>query len=291
MKFSPLTFLLAVFRASRFTLHVLYGLFLAIFYPSWNIERQQRILQKWSAKLIRILNVRVNLAGEVSLRDVKNGLIVANHISWLDVYVMNSVLPLRFVAKAEVREWPVIGWLCERAQTIFIERNKRSDTIRTNMQAVEWLQRGGCIAIFPEGTSTDGTHVKHFHSSLLQPAVDAQVPVYPVAVQYRNKDGKLNTDAAYIGEMTFIQSLWKILCSRDLNAHLVTSPALDSQTENRRNLAQEAYKYISQAISFEHSAHQYAADVKVPDSCEVNSPSECKPFDAAPILNTSSRSH
>lgn len=244
-----LTLPLACFRAIRLALHLLYGALLAVVFPSLDPARQKRILQRWSAALLGILSVRISTTGAVSLQEVRHGLIVANHISWLDVIVLNSVLPLRFVAKSEVRNWPLIGWLCARAQTIFIERNKRSDTARTNLQAVESLRQGNCMAIFPEGTTTDGSHVRHFHSSLLQPAIDAQTPIYPVAIRYHDADGQPNMDAAYIGDMTFIESLWKILRSSDLRACLTATPTLNTGIENRRALALEAHQRISAALS------------------------------------------
>lgn len=245
---SPVTLALAGFRAMRFVLHLLYGAMLASVFPFLSIRYQKRVLRRWSAELLGIFNVRISTTGVVSLQDVTHGMIVANHISWLDVIVLNAVLPLRFVAKAEVRHWPVIGWLCVRAQTLFIERGKRSDTARTNRLIAESLQRGNCMALFPEGTTTDGSHVHHFHASLLQPAIDAHTHIYPVAIRYHDKDDKQNQDAAYIGDMTFIESLWKILCSRDLNARLIATPAIDTQTKNRRALAQEAHHRITLAL-------------------------------------------
>jgi 1-acyl-sn-glycerol-3-phosphate acyltransferase len=241
--------MLACFRAVRLVLHLLWGALLAIIYPSLQVGLQKRIMQRWSARLVKVLHVRVSVTGDIPLHEIKQGLIVANHISWIDVYVMSSVLPMRFVAKSEVRSWPFIGWLCTRAQTIFIERNKRSDTIRTNLQMVEHLQQTNCVAIFPEGTTSDGSQVRHFHASLLQPAIDAQTPIYPVAIHYHDKHNKPNPDAAYIDEMSFGDSLWKILCSRDLHARVSTTVALSTQTENRRVLALKAHQHITRALS------------------------------------------
>jgi 1-acyl-sn-glycerol-3-phosphate acyltransferase len=107
------------------------------------------------------------------------------------------------------------------------------------------------MAIFPEGTTTDGSQVKHFHASLLQPAIDAQTPIYPVAIRYHDKDYKPNQDAAYIDDMSFIESMWKILSSRDLQACLTTTTALPTQFENRRTLATQAHQCISYALSIE----------------------------------------
>jgi 1-acyl-sn-glycerol-3-phosphate acyltransferase len=243
-----LTLPVACFRTARFALHLSYGVLLAVALPSLSNKQQRRILQSWSAELLAIMHVRVSTSGEVSLQDVTSGLIVANHTSWLDVIVLNSILPLRFVAKSEVRQWPVIGWLCAQAQTLFIARQKRSDTARTNLQMVESLQQGSCMALFPEGSTTDGSQVKHFHASLLQPAIDAQTNIYPVALRYHDQHGNPNTDAAYIDEMTFVESLWKILRSRDLHVHVRSTCALDTQTAHRRTLAREAHRQISCAL-------------------------------------------
>jgi len=241
----------ACFRAMRLGLHIFYGILLATIYPSLPLKLQKRIMQRWSSELLDILHVQISLEGEISLKHITQGLIVANHISWLDVFLLSSVLPMRFVAKSEVRGWPFIGYLCARAQTIFIERNKRSDTVRTNQQAVETLRKGSCMAIFPEGTTTNGLQVGHFHASLFQPAIDAQTPIYPVAIHYHDKNNKTNFDAAYIDDMSFVESMWKILSSRDLHARLTATTALSTQVENRRILAQEAHRCITHALSIE----------------------------------------
>lgn len=239
----------ASLRAIRLVLHLFYGGLLALFYPSLPVSLQKRIMHRWSVELLDVLHVRLSVTGELPLHEIKQGLIVANHISWLDVFVMASVLPMRFVAKSEVRSWPFIGWLCARANTIFIERNKRSDTIRTNQQAVEHLRSGNCMAIFPEGTTSDGTQVRHFHASLLQPAIDAQTSIYPVAIHYHDKNNQANFDAAYIDDMSFIESLWKILSSPNLHVRLTSTEAISTQAENRRILALEAHRRISHALS------------------------------------------
>jgi 1-acyl-sn-glycerol-3-phosphate acyltransferase len=231
-----------------------YGGLLALIYPSVPVNLQKRIMHRWSVELLVVLHVRIRVTGDIKLGGITQGLIIANHISWLDVFVMSSVLPMRFVAKSEVRSWPFIGWLCARADTIFIERNKRSDTIRTNIQAVEHLQKGNCMAIFPEGTTSDGKQIGHFHASLLQPAIDSQTPIYPVGIHYHDSTNKPNYDAAYIGEMTFVESMWKILSSRDLHVRLTTAPPLATQAANRRVLALEARRRIAHVLSIEPPA-------------------------------------
>lgn len=240
--------LIALFRAARLALHLTFGLALAIFYPWLSHVIRRRILQCWSGKLLCIFNVRIDVDGDDALHNLRQGLIVTNHISWLDVFVLNSVVPMRFVAKSEVRGWPVIGWLCSRAQTLFIERGKARSAARMNVQLVELLHRGECLAIFPEGTTTDGTKVAHFHSSLLQPAIDAKAQVHPIAIRYQNDDGAHSTAAAYIDDMSFGASMWNLLRTPRLHVRLMATPPLEAQTMDRRDLTRTAHERISAVL-------------------------------------------
>lgn len=247
--------LVALFRTARFVLHLMYGLTLAISYPWLRGTLQRRILQRWSSDLLSIFGIKVQMHGGDDTGTIRHGLIVTNHISWLDVFILNSVIPMRFVAKSEVRRWPVIGWLCARAQTLFIERGKARSAARINVQLVELLKRGECLAVFPEGTTTDGAQVAHFHSSLLQPAIDAGAPLYPIAIRYQNKHGQRSDAAAYIDELSFGASLWQILCAQDLQVRLIVTPPLDTQDSDRRALTRNAHRHISSALlALENSA-------------------------------------
>lgn len=250
---------IALLRAARLALHIGYGLMLAIAYPRFPAALRRRILQRWSAALLTIFNVRVELAPDSSLRGLRSGLIVTNHISWLDVFVLNAVVPMRFVAKAEVRRWPFIGWLCARAQTLFIERGKARAAARMNVQLVELLQRGECLAVFPEGTTTDGAQVGHFHPSLLQPAIDAAARVHPVAIRYHDGTGSRSSAAAYIGELSFGASLWNILSTPELHVRLIASPALDACTLDRRSLTSSARTQIAGALALADSQNFHPA--------------------------------
>ena len=240
--------LIALFRAVRLALHIGYGLTLAVAYPWFSKALQRHILQRWSADLLHIFNVRIDIAGNDPLRKLRHGLIVTNHISWLDVFVLNAVVPMRFVAKSEVRRWPVIGWLCARAQTLFIERGKARSAARINVQLVDLLQRGGCLAVFPEGTTTDGTSVAHFHSSLLQPAIDAGAPTHPIAIRYVDAGGAHSTAAAYIDDLSFGTSMWNILNEPELHVRLIATPPLNARDMDRRTLTRTAHERISTAL-------------------------------------------
>jgi 1-acyl-sn-glycerol-3-phosphate acyltransferase len=236
---------IALFRSLRLTLHIGYGLLMAIAYPRLSSSLRRRILKNWSADLLRILNVEL-LATGFSVRG--SGLIVSNHISWLDIFVLNAVVPMRFVAKSEVRSWPVIGWLCARANTLFIERGNARAAARINQQISALMRQGECLAAFPEGTSTDGSQVAHFHASLLQPAIDANVALHPVAIRYQDADGTRSTAAAYCGDISFGASLWTLLNTPRLHVRLLPTPTLHTLGFERRELAQHAHASISAVL-------------------------------------------
>lgn len=235
-------------RTLRFLLHLLHGLLLALIYPRLSHMAKRHILQSWSAKLLHILNVHIELAQDERLHAPHNVLIVSNHISWLDIFVLNAVIPMRFVAKAEVRHWPVLGWLCARAETLFIERGKARAAARINARMVELLQHGETLAVFPEGTTTDGSHLAHFHSSLLQPAIDAAGKIQPLAIRYLDERGTPSTLPAYIGEMSFVSSLRNILGARRLHVRLTTLAPLDTRLGDRRALTALARQQIHSAL-------------------------------------------
>jgi 1-acyl-sn-glycerol-3-phosphate acyltransferase len=193
------------------------------------------------------------------LRNFKHGLIVTNHISWLDVFVLNTLVPMRFVAKSDVRHWPVLGWLCVRAQTLFIERGKARSAARINIQMTELLKGGESLAIFPEGTTTDGNQVAHFHSSLLQPAIDAGVHIYPITLRYQNVHGIHSLAPAYIADISFATSLWRILNTDELHVRLVTTAPLDTSTGDRRGLTRLAQQQISTTLQAMQDAAPHPA--------------------------------
>jgi 1-acyl-sn-glycerol-3-phosphate acyltransferase len=247
---------IALFRATRFALHLVYGLTIAVAFPWFGLSVRRRILQQWSRSLLDIFNVKIHF----NTKQTYHGLIVTNHISWLDVFVLNAVVPMRFVAKSEVRRWPAIGWLCARAQTLFIERGKARSAARINMQMVELLQHGECLAVFPEGTTTDGKHLAHFHSSLLQPAINAKALVHPIAIRYQDEHGAQSNAAAYIGDMSFGESLWNILSTRELHVRLIATAPLEACGMDRRSLTMMAHERIGDAVRAGNQTKTFATE-------------------------------
>jgi 1-acyl-sn-glycerol-3-phosphate acyltransferase len=249
----PPNMLVSVLRGGRLAVHLFSGMLLAIIYPYLNQTSQRRTMKMWSKKLLDIFNIGLQIEGPQPGRGEGGCLIVANHISWLDIFVLNAIYPVRFIAKSEVRAWPFIGWLCQRSGTIFIDRATRPQSISrnssmVNQQLSHLLKQGACIGLFPEGTTTDGKQVGHFHSALIQPAIETGTRLCPIALRYQDQEGELEIAAAFVGNMTLAQSIWKILRCPHLNALVVFTPALLTVNANRRVLARTAQAAITQGL-------------------------------------------
>lgn len=170
-------------------------------------------MQWWCKQLLAAFNLRVDVIGiapEYSPAFLNN-MLIANHVSWADVHALNSILPLRFIAKSEIKHWPIFGYLVRCANTLFIDRNKKHDAQRTAQLVTERLLAGDNIGLFPEGTTTDGTELKPFKSSLMQAAIDAKSTIWPVVVRYKTAYGAVDTSLAYAGETTLFASMQQML--------------------------------------------------------------------------------
>lgn len=216
-------------------------------YPGWAPSHQRHYVRSWSRRLLRALGIRLVVHGHLSEAQHHNLLVVANHISWLDIFVLHAVHPTRFVAKAELASWPVFGFLIRRSGTIFLERARRHDTARVNRNISEALAGGDCIGVFPEGTTSEGRAVMRFHASLLQPIVDAGGHVQPIALRYLEADGSFAAAPAYVDDMPFFTCFWSIVGSRNLQVAVWLYPLLDAATAHRRELAHAARESIMSA--------------------------------------------
>ena len=176
-------------------------------------------------------------------------MIVTNQVSWLDAFVLNAIHPVRFIAKSEPRFGSITGWLRRRSGTLFIARTMGKDPSAANLHISKLLKQGASLAVFPESQPTDGKQTGHFHSALLQPAIDAGVRVCPIALRYQDEWGRLSTAAALSIEPTLLRSIWKILCGRHINALVVfTPPLLTTINDNRRVLARAAQTNVAQGL-------------------------------------------
>jgi 1-acyl-sn-glycerol-3-phosphate acyltransferase len=239
-----------IVRSARVLAHVVGGLATTVFVFPWvGTPTRQRLLRKWCRQLLRMLKVEARVHWRHDGDMPSNVLIVANHISWLDIFVLNSLQPARFVAKADLRRLPVAGRLMANVGTLFIERERRRDAHTVNRHTVEALTRGDVVAVFPEGTTSDGTGLLKFHSSLLQSVVDAKAHVQPIAIRYRTPGGEHCAAPAYVGEMSLFSSLWRVTGERGFVAELHVMPPFPAGAAHRRELSRAAEEAIRTVLA------------------------------------------
>lgn len=238
------------YRAIRLFLHLLRGvLTVALVFPAYGRQRRKRAVRRWSAGVLSILNVVPRLHGLPPVHPGRALVLVANHVSWLDIQLIHAAWQVRFVAKSEVRDWPVIGWLSARTGTLFIERGSGRHAARINQAIHAAFVDGDPIGVFPEGTTTQGDELGKFHASLLQPAVDEDALVCPVALRYLDASGKLCVDASYVGETSLLESIRMILRQPRIDAELHFLDPIEARGRTRRNLASETRASIGRALN------------------------------------------
>lgn len=205
-------------RSLRALLHALCGLATIVFiFPRVDAIARQAHVQDWARGMLRVLGIGLDVRGEPPAGGPM--LLVSNHISWLDILVLHAARYCRFVSKSEVRHWPLIGTLATGAGTLYIERASRRDALRVVHQMSASLEAGDVVAVFPEGTTSDGASVLPFHANLIQAAVSADAPALPVALQFVDAgSGARSLSACYIDDDTLVGSLWRVLTGPAITA-------------------------------------------------------------------------
>ncbi|MFZ6045152.1 lysophospholipid acyltransferase family protein [Pseudomonas sp. CR3202] len=204
---------------------------------------RQRLTCWFLARLAGALPFRVRVSGVVPEQPM---LWVSNHVSWTDIPLLGALAPLSFLSKAEVRAWPVAGWLAHKAGTLFIRRGS-GDSGLVGQQLARHLGDGRNLLIFPEGTTTDGSLLKTFHSRLLTSAVETGVPVQPVAIRYL-RDGGRDEIAPFIGEDDLLSHLVRLLRSDRAEVQIQLLEPIASQGLSRTALSQQAKSAVQQAL-------------------------------------------
>lgn len=229
-------------------LHILNGFFLALLFLREEIHPgtlAAKLTLSWHKRICKIFGVKIKTQGKINQTPT---LFVVNHISWFDIPALGSVVPVHFLSKDEVNSWPIIGLLAKKAGTLFIKRGARGAAEQSLAEIIKALSNGGHVIIFPEGTTTDGTSVKRFHSRLFQAAIDAGAPVQPIALMYPHPDG-VHPKAPFIGDTQFLESTLDMISEKQMAVELNFLPAIESHDYNRDELATLSHDMIHQHIT------------------------------------------
>ena len=241
-------FLVALWRIAATVALVANGLWqVHVVLPRLDEAGRLARVQAWSVRLLACLGIELRVEGTPRAGGV---LIVANHVSWLDISTLHAVAPqLRFVSKAAIAHWPLVGSLTRAARTLFIEREKKRDALRVVHEVAGALASGDTVGVFPEGTTGPGGTVMPFHANLLQAAIAKGVPVQPVALRYSEPGLPVSVAAQYIGDTTLVGSVFKVAGARRLVVHVAfLEPEPPGETERRR-LAQAVQERIAARLA------------------------------------------
>jgi 1-acyl-sn-glycerol-3-phosphate acyltransferase len=238
--------LAGAWRLTRATLHVLHGMLVMLRFPALTEAQRHQRIGWWSAGLVRAMGLTLQVSG---IPRPGATLLVANHVSWLDIAAIHAAVPqARFVSKADVLAWPLLGWLIRNAGTLFIERERKRDALRVVHTMAEALQRGQTVAVFPEGTTGLGPELLPFHANLLQAAVSTGTPVQPVALRFFDAEHRFSPAATFVGDTTLLQSIWRLACARDMGVQVQILPPVGSEHADRRALAGHLRELIGQTL-------------------------------------------
>jgi 1-acyl-sn-glycerol-3-phosphate acyltransferase len=246
--------LLGVWRLGRAVLHGLHGVaIVCLRFPSLSRAGRQARVRWWADKMLRLLGLRLQVEG--TFRPGAK-MIAANHVSWLDILAVHAVCPeARFVSKAEVRDWPLVGRLVAAGDSLYIERHRKRDALRVVHQSTQALLDGDTVAVFPEGTTGPGLELLPFHANLLQAAVATATPVQAVALRYADRTAAISPAALWVGDTTLAQTLWLLATADGLVAHLRVLPSRMTAHADRRALVDALRIDIESALADVDSRH------------------------------------
>jgi 1-acyl-sn-glycerol-3-phosphate acyltransferase len=232
-----------ILRLARIGVHIIRGIvvcsrlaFLRTFAPQRHRRVRPLIEYRWLSKLARIMAVHWEVVGT----PVKGpAVFAANHISWLDVAVLSALCNADFIAKQEVREWPLFGWFAREGGSLFVRRGN-AGSARKIADLMTWrLVAGGRITIFPEGTSSRGDRVKPFRSPLFQAALRAECPVQPVALSYDGPDDAKGL-VPFVGEDDLVSNLWRVIALPRIEVRVAFGAPLATAGRDRKWRARQS---------------------------------------------------
>ena len=227
----------AAWRLSRCVAHGLHGVAIVLLrFRRFDAPQRHAHVRWWSVKMLRTMGIEIRVEGTL---EPGGTLLVANHISWLDITALHAVVPhARFVSKADVKSWPLLSQLAHAAGTLYLERERKRDALRVVHLMAGSLAAGETVAVFPEGTTSDGRALLPFHANLLQAAIATAARVQPVALRFSDAAQPISRAVEFVGDTTLLQSLWRVACGEGLVARVALLPARPSAQLDRRALAQ-----------------------------------------------------
>ncbi|MGB7180812.1 MAG: lysophospholipid acyltransferase family protein [Burkholderiaceae bacterium] len=235
-------------------------LIILLVFPFYQRRTHRVLIRWWSGLLLRVCGVRVHVHHDELSPDLNSSandrgyLMLINHVSWLDIFVINQNSAARFVAKSEIRSWPLVGFLVSGAGTIFIERGRRRAVHHVLTTVAEHLSRDELVVIFPEGTTSSGTHLLPFHSNLVQAAINVERPVLPVALMYRDSQGKQSDSVSFIDDTSFAQSIFRVCGARQTYCEVHVGYPIATETgQTRHEITALARTQISTRLGFDLS--------------------------------------
>jgi len=226
---------------------------------------RERWVRRCSRAALWAAGVRLRITGDRRY-GADGALVVANHMSWIDVLALDAVQPVRMLAKCEVRDWPVIGGLAARTGAVFVDRAGLHALPATVAATADALRAGSAVGVFPEGTTWCGEVAGSFRRAAFQAAIDADVAVRPVAIAFRLADGNPARGAAFVGDQTLLDSLLRVLRLPGMVCEVTVLPAIAPAGLDRRELAARAGAAVGAVTGV---AHRTARPVRMPSRVPV----------------------
>lgn len=236
----------------QLVMHIFYGIGVIIYHTlikrrSANDPIFKEAFTHWYQQGCAIVGLRIVVEGKPAVGPV---LMVSNHVSWLDILLLASVANPRFLSKAEIRKWPLIGWAGQQIDTLFIKRGERSASEAASAGIAEGLQQGNRILIFPEGTTTEGKVVKRLHARLFGAAINTRSLVQPIVIHYTDDNDTSDTSDRihFVGEQNLMSNLWLLLGCQNPTAYVYCLPTVDSTGLTRKALSGAIHQSMQEAL-------------------------------------------
>ncbi|MCW8932996.1 MAG: 1-acyl-sn-glycerol-3-phosphate acyltransferase [Gammaproteobacteria bacterium] len=241
------------YRFIRIILHVLWGIIQVVYHLNEVdslSEKEKKIVLNWFDKFVQLLNIEKKIHGEIH---PENQLMVANHISWKDILLLNSIYPTRFVAMSEISKWPIVGWLSTKVGTLFVKRGNISDIRRLNEQIYNLIAAGERVTLFPEGATSDGSEIAHLYPGLFQSVIsssenDIPLGVQPIVIVYK-VDDSLSPHIPFTGKGSMLGNLWTVLGFDHITADIYFTSYISSENMTRKTLSKNSLQQMREILS------------------------------------------